>query len=77
MIQLKDLTLGYEQRILLEKVSTHITGGQLVALLGRNGTGKSTLLRAIMGLETPKNGENHPAWEKHRFTETGEISPED
>ena len=57
MIQLKDLTLGYEQRILLEKVSTHITGGQLVALLGRNGTGKSTLLRAIMGLETPKNGE--------------------
>ena len=58
MIQLKDLTLGYEQRILLEKVSTHITGGQLVALLGRNGTGKSTLLRAIMGLETPKTGEN-------------------
>ena len=51
MIQLKDLTLGYEQRILLEKVSTHITGGQLVALLGRNGTGKSTLLRAIMGLK--------------------------
>ena len=42
MIQLKDLTLGYEQRTLLEKVSAHITGGQLVALLGRNGTGKST-----------------------------------
>lgn len=40
MIQLKDLTLGYEQRTLLEKVSAHITGGQLVALLGRNGTGK-------------------------------------
>ena len=52
MIQLKDLTLGYEQRTLLEKVSAHITGGQLVALLGRNGTGKSTLLRAVMGLET-------------------------
>lgn len=57
MIQLKDLTLGYEQRILLDKVSTHITGGELVALLGRNGTGKSTLLRAIMGLEKPRNGE--------------------
>lgn len=54
MIQLKDLTLGYEQRTLLEKVSAHITGGQLVALLGRNGTGKSTLLRAVMGLEKPK-----------------------
>ena len=57
MIQLKDLTLGYEQRTLLEKVSAHITGGQLVALLGRNGTGKSTLLRAVMGLEKPQNGE--------------------
>lgn len=57
MIQLKDLTLGYEQRTLLEKVFAHITGGQLVALLGRNGTGKSTLLRAVMGLEKPKNGE--------------------
>ena len=57
MIQLKDLTLGYEQRTLLEKVSAHITGGQLVALLGRNGTGISTLLRAVMGLEKPQNGE--------------------
>ena len=57
MLQLKDLTLGYEQRTLLEKVSAHITGGQLVALLGRNGTGKSTLLRAVMGLEKPQNGE--------------------
>ena len=57
MIQLKELTLGYEQRILLNKVSAQIAGGQLVALLGRNGTGKSTLLRAMMGLEKPMNGE--------------------
>ena len=57
MIQLKELTLGYGQRILLDKVSPRITGGQLVALLGRNGTGKSTLLRAIMGLEKPQTGE--------------------
>lgn len=56
MIQLKELTLGYEQRILLNKVSAQIAGGQLIALLGRNGTGKSTLLRAMMGLEKPKNG---------------------
>ena len=57
MIQLKELTLGYGQRILLDKVSARITGGQLVALLGRNGTGKSTLLRAMMGLEKPQTGE--------------------
>ena len=46
MIELKELTLGYGQRTLLETVNARITGGQLVALLGRNGTGKSTLLRA-------------------------------
>ena len=43
MIELKELTLGYGQRTLLETVNARITGGQLVALLGRNGTGKSTL----------------------------------
>lgn len=57
MIELKKLTLGYGQRTLLEAVNAHITGGQLVALLGRNGTGKSTLLRAMMGLEKPRSGE--------------------
>ena len=57
MIELKELTLGYGQRTLLKTVNARITGGQLVALLGRNGTGKSTLLRAIMGLESPQSGE--------------------
>lgn len=57
MIQLKELTLGYGQRVLLDKVSAQISGGQLIALLGRNGTGKSTLLRAIMGLEKMQTGE--------------------
>jgi len=57
MIELKKLTLGYGQRTLLEAVNAQITGGQLVALLGRNGTGKSTLLRAMMGLEKPRSGE--------------------
>ncbi|QIU97316.1 ABC transporter ATP-binding protein [Bacteroides faecium] len=57
MIQLKELTLGYGQRVLLDKVSAQVSGGQLIALLGRNGTGKSTLLRAIMGLEKTQTGE--------------------
>lgn len=57
MIELKELTLGYGQRTLLETVNARIAGGQLIALLGRNGTGKSTLLRAMMGLEKPQSGE--------------------
>ena len=57
MIELKKLTLGYGQRTLLEMVNARMTGGQLIALLGRNGAGKSTLLRAMMGLEKPQSGE--------------------
>lgn len=56
MIQLEHLTLGYEQRMLLEGVSTTFRRGELTALIGRNGTGKSTLLRALVGLGEVSSG---------------------
>ena len=49
MIELKNISLGYEKRILLKDVSTRFNCGTTTALIGRNGTGKSTLLRAIIG----------------------------
>ncbi len=56
MLELKHLTIGYGRRLLLDNVDTSIPAGALTALLGRNGTGKSTLLRAIAGLEKPMAG---------------------
>jgi iron complex transport system ATP-binding protein len=56
MIQFQDLTLGYGSRILIEGLSAKVEGGLLTALVGRNGTGKSTLLRAIAGIEKPLQG---------------------
>lgn len=56
MIRLENLTLGYGSRILLDRISAGFRDSRLVALLGRNGTGKSTLLRAIAGLETIRSG---------------------
>ncbi|MBO7195373.1 MAG: ABC transporter ATP-binding protein [Alistipes sp.] len=50
MIRFENLTLGYGSRILIDNLSTSIKAGELTALVGRNGTGKSTLLRAITGL---------------------------
>ena len=55
-VELQHITIGYGHRVLLEDVSAAIGGGRLVALLGRNGTGKSTLLRCINGLEVPESG---------------------
>lgn len=55
-ITLQHLSLAYGSRTLLQDASTHIPQGTLTALIGRNGTGKSTLLRAIAGLGTIASG---------------------
>lgn len=55
-IALEHIALGYGQRTLLDDASARIGAGTLTALLGRNGTGKSTLLRAIAGLGNPVSG---------------------
>lgn len=57
MIELKDFTIGYGDRVLIDKADVTIGDGQLTALIGRNGSGKSTLLRAIAGLNRNYTGE--------------------
>ncbi len=57
MIRLKNLTIGYGANVLLRDISADFPSGQLVALLGRNGTGKSTLLRVMAGLIPKLGGE--------------------
>ena len=52
MIELHDITLAYGSRTLLEGVTAEIRAGESTALIGRNGTGKSTLLRAVAGIGT-------------------------
>lgn len=55
-IRLTEITLAYGKRILLEGASALLPQGSLTALIGRNGTGKSTLLRVVAGLEPPVRG---------------------
>lgn len=57
MIQIKNLTLAYDEKTLFKGVSTEFKVGELTALIGRNGSGKSTLLRAISTLGTIQSGE--------------------
>ena len=49
-IRLDHITLAYGSRTLLADICAEIAPGSLTALIGRNGTGKSTLLRAVAGL---------------------------
>ncbi|MCL2561396.1 MAG: ABC transporter ATP-binding protein [Rikenellaceae bacterium] len=57
VIELHGLTLGYGERVLFERADIGFGWGEFTALVGRNGTGKSTLLRTIAGLRKPMNGE--------------------
>ena len=47
MIRLENISLSYGSRTILQDVSLHLHAGELCALVGRNGAGKSSLLRAL------------------------------
>ncbi len=56
MIVLKDFSIGFGSRMLLDHVDTTFRSNRLTALIGRNGSGKSTLLRALAGLNSHYSG---------------------
>ncbi|QSE84867.1 ATP-binding cassette domain-containing protein [Rhodococcus koreensis] len=55
-MRVTDLTVGYGPARVLDKVSLHVSRGELVGLTGRNGAGKTTLLRALSGMIGRGNG---------------------
>ncbi len=56
LLSAENLELGYGELAVCRGISLAINEGEIVALIGANGAGKSTTLRAIAGLLTPRNG---------------------
>ncbi len=56
IVTVSDLSLTYGNSRALHKVSLSIGGGEIVAIMGRNGAGKSSLLRSIAGVSKATNG---------------------
>ncbi|ELY3837496.1 aliphatic sulfonates ABC transporter ATP-binding protein [Cronobacter turicensis] len=54
---LEGVTKRYGEKTILNALDLHVPAGQFVAVVGRSGGGKSTLLRLLAGLETPDGGE--------------------
>ncbi len=57
ILEVRDLHAFYGRAHILHGVSLEARAGEVVALLGRNGAGKSTTMKAIMGLVPPARGE--------------------
>lgn len=53
---MEDLTIGYGTKVLAERINLTIRRGEKIALLGANGTGKTTLLKTILGELQPLKG---------------------
>jgi branched-chain amino acid transport system ATP-binding protein len=56
MLELKDLDVFYDQSQVLRGVSLRVEAGEIVCLIGRNGVGKSTTMKAIVGLVRARGG---------------------
>ena len=59
MLELNAVHASYGESEVLHGVLLTVPDGQVAALLGRNGAGKSTTLKTIMGLVTPRAGSIH------------------
>jgi ATP-binding cassette ChvD family protein len=56
VVEIKNLTKGYDGRKLIDNLSFRLPAGGIVGIIGPNGAGKTTLFRMIMGLEAPDSG---------------------
>ncbi len=79
LLKVENLSAGYGDVVVLRGVSLEVLEGQIVALIGANGAGKTTALRAISGLIKARRGsiffEDQPihTWTSHRIVDSGLI----
>lgn len=57
LLQVKNLRCGYGSLEVVHGISLHVCAGEIVGLLGANGAGKSSLLKSVVGLLPPSQGE--------------------
>ena len=69
VVDVRDVTIRYGRNVAVDNVTFTVEAGSVYALLGRNGAGKSSLVRCIVGQQRPATGSvalfDRDAW-KHR-----------
>ncbi len=56
IIRVKNLTIGYDENVVLKNINFEILAGEIFTILGGSGCGKSTLLKHMIGLKQPMGG---------------------
>ena len=57
LLEIKNLSAGYDNNIVLENISMEVFSGDFIGVIGPNGGGKTTLIKTILGLIKPVSGE--------------------
>ena len=65
MLQVKNISFGYNQRMVLENISFSVDAGEHLSIIGESGSGKSTLLKLIYGTYDLNEGEMF--WKSHEI----------
>ncbi len=79
MLKIENLTVGYADLVVLRQINMQIEQGQIVALIGSNGAGKTTALKTISGLLRARGGsvvfegKRVTAWPSHKIVQAGLI----
>ncbi|HEQ3696359.1 TPA: ABC transporter ATP-binding protein [Streptococcus pyogenes] len=73
-ISAEDLTIAYEQRTIIDKLSFYIPEGKITTIIGANGCGKSSLLKALTRLLPPKQGVVYLNGQNIATLETKEVA---
>jgi urea transport system ATP-binding protein len=77
MLEVNALTVAYGQSQILSGVTLRVPPGEVACLMGRNGVGKTTLLKSIMGSLRPRQGnvsfmgQNITGWSPHKRARAG------
>jgi len=77
MLEVRDLHTYYGDSYVLQGVSLRVEKGQVVGILGRNGMGKTTLIRSIIGFSLPRRGQvlfkgrDITGWPSYRSVDLG------
>ena len=77
MLEVRDLELSYGEARALDRVSLDVEEGEIAAIVGANGAGKSSLIRSIAGIEKPSagkilfRGRDITGWESFATCELG------